>query len=140
MLGFDTERSADDKWGPRLQLFLHSHDVNRHAGRIGHVLAEHLPTTFHRVDPATRPYHSRPYRVLRADRLTQALTPPASKPRTYGGLRRAGGVDQFVDSTEVLSRPGLARAAADAVTAVDAHDGPPRGPAEGRRSQSGHRE
>ncbi|MFF3985741.1 hypothetical protein [Streptomyces sp. NPDC001601] len=45
-----------------------------------------------------------------------------------------------MDSTEVLSRPGLARAAADAVTAVDAHDGPPRGPAEGRRSQSGHRE
>ncbi|MGY4925082.1 hypothetical protein [Streptomyces sp. 900105755] len=124
MLGYDTERSADHEWGPRLQLFLDSHDVNRHAGRIGHVLAEHLPKTFHRVGPATRPYHSRLYRVLRADRFTRALTARIKDP-DIRELRRAGAVGQFVDSAEVLRRPGLARAAADAVAAVDAHDGPP---------------
>ncbi|MEU9449848.1 DUF4037 domain-containing protein [Streptomyces sp. NPDC048277] len=47
VLGYDTERSADHEWGPRLQLFLHPHDVPRHAARIRHVLAQHLPKTFH---------------------------------------------------------------------------------------------
>ncbi|MEU1304666.1 MULTISPECIES: DUF4037 domain-containing protein [Streptomyces] len=47
VLGYDTARSADHEWGPRLQLFLHPHDVPRHAARIRHTLAEHLPKTFH---------------------------------------------------------------------------------------------
>jgi hypothetical protein len=46
VLGYDTPRSADHEWGPRLQLFLHHHDVPRHAARIRHVLSEHLPKTF----------------------------------------------------------------------------------------------
>ncbi|MFE0254573.1 DUF4037 domain-containing protein [Streptomyces sp. NPDC059010] len=46
VLGYDTPRSADHEWGPRLQVFLHRHDVPRHAARIRHVLAEHLPKTF----------------------------------------------------------------------------------------------
>jgi hypothetical protein len=46
VLGFDTPRSVDHEWGPRLQLFLRSRDVSRHAGRIRHLLAEHLPKTF----------------------------------------------------------------------------------------------
>ncbi|MFI7410478.1 DUF4037 domain-containing protein [Streptomyces sp. NPDC049627] len=46
VLGYDTPRSADHEWGPRLQLFLHRHDVPRHAARIRHVLSEHLPKTF----------------------------------------------------------------------------------------------
>ncbi|MEU6348671.1 DUF4037 domain-containing protein [Streptomyces sp. NPDC047072] len=47
VLGYDTPRSVDHEWGPRLQLFLRPGDVSRHAGRIRHVLAEHLPKTFH---------------------------------------------------------------------------------------------
>jgi len=47
VLGYDTPRSADHEWGPRLQLFLRPRDVPRHAGRIRHHLAEHLPKTFH---------------------------------------------------------------------------------------------
>ncbi|KMS68979.1 hypothetical protein ACM01_36915 [Streptomyces viridochromogenes] len=46
VLGYDTPRSADHAWGPRLQVFLHRHDVPRHAARIRHILAEHLPKTF----------------------------------------------------------------------------------------------
>jgi hypothetical protein len=90
------------------------------------------------VAPALPPLHSRRYRVLRADRLTQALTAPIKDP-DIRELRRAGAVGQFVDSTEVLRRPGPARAAAGVVTAVDVHHGPPRAPTEGRRSQHGHR-
>ncbi|WP_442811624.1 DUF4037 domain-containing protein [Streptomyces sp. NBC_01288] len=47
VLGYDTPRSTDHEWGPRLQLFLRPRDVPRHAGRIRHHLAEHLPKTFH---------------------------------------------------------------------------------------------
>lgn len=47
VLGFDTPHSANHERGPHLQLFLRSRDVSRHAGRIRHVLAEHLPGTFH---------------------------------------------------------------------------------------------
>ncbi|MFG2461579.1 DUF4037 domain-containing protein [Streptomyces sp. NPDC048523] len=46
VLGYDTPRSADHEWGPRLQLFLHPRDVSRHAGRIKDALAERLPKTF----------------------------------------------------------------------------------------------
>ncbi|MCI3272161.1 DUF4037 domain-containing protein [Streptomyces cylindrosporus] len=47
VLGYDTPHSAGPSWRPRLQLFLRRHDVHRHAGRIRHVLAAHLPRTFH---------------------------------------------------------------------------------------------
>lgn len=41
VLGFDTTRSTDHDWGPRLQLFLAESD---HADRISDLLAEELPT------------------------------------------------------------------------------------------------
>lgn len=44
VLGFDTERSADHEWGPRLQLFLDPDDTR--ADDIRTALAEHLPKTF----------------------------------------------------------------------------------------------
>ncbi len=47
VLGFDTPRPAGHARGPRLQLFLHRRDVSRHAGRVRHILAAHLPKTFH---------------------------------------------------------------------------------------------
>lgn len=46
VLGFDTARSADHEWGPRLQIFLHPDDADRHAEKIVAMLAEHLPKTF----------------------------------------------------------------------------------------------
>ncbi|RFU85825.1 DUF4037 domain-containing protein [Streptomyces triticagri] len=47
VLGFDTPRSADHEWGPRLQLFLSAPDLDRHGARIDNALAEGLPKTFH---------------------------------------------------------------------------------------------
>jgi hypothetical protein len=47
VLGFDTPRSADHEWGPRLQLFLARDDFDRHGRRITEALSEQLPKTFH---------------------------------------------------------------------------------------------
>lgn len=43
VLGFDTARSADHDWGPRLDLFLRAEDHQRLARGIGLALAERLP-------------------------------------------------------------------------------------------------
>ncbi|WP_327721500.1 DUF4037 domain-containing protein [Streptomyces sp. NBC_00490] len=65
------------------------------------------------VDPATRHYHSRPFRVLHAERFTAALMAHVTAPEVRC-LPVIGAVDQFVDSTDVLSRPALTRAATHA--------------------------
>jgi hypothetical protein len=67
-----------------------------------------------RVDPATRPYHSRPFLVLRADRFTEALTARIAD-SALRGLPPVGSVDQFLDGTDVLGRPELTRAVSHAV-------------------------
>ena len=43
VLGFDTVRSADHEWGPRLDLFLSPADAQAHGPRIHALLAERLP-------------------------------------------------------------------------------------------------
>lgn len=43
VLGFDTPRSADHEWGPRLQLFLQPGDLNRYGDDLRAVLANGLP-------------------------------------------------------------------------------------------------
>lgn len=64
------------------------------------------------VDASTRTYHGRPYRVLHADRFVAACRERITDPE----LRRlplVGSVDQFIDSTDVLSdaeRPRRLRA------------------------------
>ncbi|NDL56042.1 DUF4037 domain-containing protein [Phytoactinopolyspora sp. XMNu-373] len=45
VLGFDTARSADHEWGPRLELFLAADDITNHATEINALLAERLPKT-----------------------------------------------------------------------------------------------
>lgn len=47
VLGFDTPRSTDHDWGPRLQVFLRPSDADRHAARIGELLSVRLPRTFY---------------------------------------------------------------------------------------------
>ena len=47
VLGFDTARSTDHDWGPRVQLFLAPEDVARHGDRIKAALSHRLPKTFH---------------------------------------------------------------------------------------------
>jgi hypothetical protein len=44
--GFDTERSTDHDWGPRLQVYLADDDAERHAAGLTAMLADRLPETF----------------------------------------------------------------------------------------------
>ena len=46
VLGFDTDRSTDHDWGPRLQIFLADGDAGRLPGAIAAMLAERLPAAF----------------------------------------------------------------------------------------------
>ncbi|HEU5476194.1 MAG TPA: DUF4037 domain-containing protein [Actinophytocola sp.] len=47
VLGFDTARSADHEWGPRLQLFLSRDDADRHGPDVVTMLSNELPKTFY---------------------------------------------------------------------------------------------
>lgn len=61
------------------------------------------------VDPATRPYHSRPYQVLHAERFVAALMAAVTDPEVRG-LPAVGAVDQYVDSSDLLCDRPLTRA------------------------------
>ncbi|MEH0986115.1 DUF4037 domain-containing protein [Micromonospora sp. CPCC 205556] len=66
------------------------------------------------VDPAARPFHSRPFLVLDAARFAAALCAAITDP----ALRRrppVGAVDQYLHSTEVLGHPDRVRRVAAAV-------------------------
>jgi len=47
VLGYDSERSTDHEWGPRLLLFLRDEDHDALAPQLAGALAKHLPPTFH---------------------------------------------------------------------------------------------
>ncbi|GAB2870079.1 DUF4037 domain-containing protein [Streptomyces deserti] len=66
------------------------------------------------VDPKRRPYHSRPFLVLHAERFAQALARTVTDPdlRT---LPLVGNADQWADSTDLLCRPHILRAAAKVI-------------------------
>jgi hypothetical protein len=69
------------------------------------------------VDGSPRWFHDRPYRVLDAERFAHALHRCIADP-VIRALPRVGGVDQFVDSTDVLSHPLRARTCALALLAM----------------------
>jgi hypothetical protein len=65
VLGFDTVRSTDHDWGPRLQVFLTADQAEREAGKITQALAARLPARYRGYptrftasgDPDGRPVH-----------------------------------------------------------------------------------
>jgi hypothetical protein len=67
----------------------------------------------HPVDPTRRPYFDRPYPVIDAARFATALLDRVDGPLAAAPI--VGAIDQYVDSTDVLSRPDLARALTTAV-------------------------
>ena len=56
------------------------------------------------IDPTTRPYHSRGFRVLLADRFADACIERVSDP-WLRSLPLVGSIDQFADSTDILQFP-----------------------------------
>jgi hypothetical protein len=65
------------------------------------------------VDPTTRPYFDRPFRVLKADRVVDALLAAVTDP-TIAALPRVGAIDQHADNTDLLTTPRRSRAVAQA--------------------------
>ncbi|MEV4753768.1 DUF4037 domain-containing protein [Micromonospora sp. NPDC049559] len=61
------------------------------------------------VDAVRRPFFDRPYPVIDAARFTTALLARVEDPE-IAALPPVGGIDQYADSTAVLTRPRLARA------------------------------
>jgi len=45
VLGYDTARSTDHHWGPRVLLFLRPADAHRHGHEITETLAERMPAS-----------------------------------------------------------------------------------------------
>ena len=72
VLGFDTERSTDHDWGPRLQIFLAAHLDGGWADRIAAALDERLPDTFAGY-PVRYPLTGEPPTAARHHVLVQAL-------------------------------------------------------------------
>jgi hypothetical protein len=64
VLGFDSERSTDHDWGPRLQVFLGDSDAGRYAAPVTAMLASRLPATF-RGYPAAFPVTREPDGITR---------------------------------------------------------------------------
>lgn len=46
VLGFDSQRSTDHDWGPRLRVFLGDSDAGRYAAPVTVMLASRLPASF----------------------------------------------------------------------------------------------
>jgi hypothetical protein len=63
------------------------------------VLTDPLPT-------AVSPYHGRPFLVIHGERFAAAIRAGIRDPRVLALPPNVGSVDQFVDSTDVLSRAG----------------------------------
>jgi hypothetical protein len=61
------------------------------------------------IDPATRPYHTRPYQVLHAERFAEALLDTVADPEIRG-LPWYGNVDQVFDSADALENRDQCRA------------------------------
>jgi hypothetical protein len=57
------------------------------------------------VEPTCRTYGGRPYRVLRAERFVEATRLAIRDEAVLALPAGVGSIDQFVDSTDVLSRP-----------------------------------
>jgi hypothetical protein len=101
--------------GPELAGAISGADWERHLARA-YVLTAELHNDLGLTEPldtATRPYYDRPYQVIGAGRLADALLATIGDP----GLRARppiGAVDQFLDSTDALGRPPLRRAAVGA--------------------------
>ncbi|MEV4131907.1 DUF4037 domain-containing protein [Dactylosporangium sp. NPDC049742] len=66
------------------------------------------------VDATRRKYHDRPYDVIDAGRYAAALHDAISDP-ALRKLPPVGGIDQYVDNTDLLCTPALRRAVAAAV-------------------------
>jgi len=70
------------------------------------------------LDPAPRPFHGRPFQVIAAERFARAIQATIADPLIQRLPADLGGIDQWVDSTEVLTRTARRRRLAAIYTAA----------------------
>ncbi|GAA3447008.1 DUF4037 domain-containing protein [Planomonospora venezuelensis] len=88
----------------------------RHLGRAYERMAA-LHNRLGLTDPletSLRAYHARPFQVIGAQRFADALTASIADP-AVAALPPVGSIDQFADSTDLLTRPDRCRAVMRAV-------------------------
>jgi hypothetical protein len=73
------------------------------------------------VDTTRREYYERPFLVLRAERFADACFAAISEPAVAGLAHGVGAVDQWIDSTNVLSAPRRARRASSGLHEFEQH-------------------
>jgi hypothetical protein len=61
------------------------------------------------VEPTVRPFHDRPFQVLGAQRFADGLHRAITDPSVLALPADLGGIDQLVDSTDVLTDAAVAR-------------------------------
>ena len=106
-----------EQLGPRLTAVLaasswqereeHLADAYEAVARLQNALALTDP-----LDPTPRRYHNRPYRVIHAERFANALAATIHDEelrRIIESVGLVGAVDQFADSTDILSHAGRSR-------------------------------
>ena len=104
---------AWDEVGPALEAALRTADFTERedafVAAIEAVAGRHnaLGITLE-VEPTVRLFHSRPFRVLGSARFVDACLERVED-EWLRSLPLVGGIDQFVDSTDVLSSPETAR-------------------------------
>jgi hypothetical protein len=99
--------------GPGLEQMLEARDFPaREAGWVSAVealAARHNASGLTEpLDPTVRPFYSRPFRVIAAPRFADATIETVADP-FLRSLPRLGSIDQFADSTDVLSHADVAR-------------------------------
>src|SRR4029077_7989925 len=88
VLGFDSERSTDHDWGPRLLVFLEDEEAERLGVAVDEMLGRRLPEVFGGY-PVAFGTGWRPYQVLAAGRLAAALSGAITDPLVRGWGRPA---------------------------------------------------
>jgi hypothetical protein len=104
---------AADEVGPALEATLSATDFaareDAWVAAIEAVAQRHNALGITRaLEPTARPFHSRPFRVLGSSRFVEACL-ESLEDESLRSRPLVGGIDQFVDSTDVLSSPETAR-------------------------------
>jgi hypothetical protein len=105
------------KVGPQLRAVLAATTWPEREERLAHVYEtvaqmQNALAVAEPQDPTSRPYFGRPYQVIMADRFVDALTAAIQDPdvlRIKENLGPAGALDQWADSTDIVSKTALSR-------------------------------
>jgi hypothetical protein len=103
--------------GPQLRSVLAATTWQEREEHLAHVYetmasAQNALAVAESQDPTSRPYYGRPYQVIMADRFVDALSAAIQDPdvrRITENFGLAGALDQWADSTDIVSYTGRSR-------------------------------